>query len=109
MQEVHQGFDFVRLENISEGGHGSTAIVDLVFDLRFLQALSDGAQIRPKISTAAIDTVAVLTSFLVKERSSGILTVVRGSMDNLSRRLPQNMGKTHDESKQPDSDKHSHR
>jgi hypothetical protein len=35
VKEVHQIFDLVRLENISESGHSSTAIVDLMFDPLF--------------------------------------------------------------------------
>jgi hypothetical protein len=43
VKEVDQIFDLVRLEDVSESGHRSTAIVDLMFDLLFLQALADGA------------------------------------------------------------------
>jgi hypothetical protein len=35
VEEIHQIFDFVRLENISEGGHGGATIVDLMFDFLF--------------------------------------------------------------------------
>jgi hypothetical protein len=32
VKEVHEIFDLVGLENVSEGGHGSTAIVNLMFN-----------------------------------------------------------------------------
>ncbi len=54
MKEVHQIFDLVRLENISESGHSCTPIVNLMFDLLFFQALADGAQIWPKVPAVAI-------------------------------------------------------
>jgi len=35
VEEVHQIFNLVRLENVSERGHGGATIVNLVFDLLF--------------------------------------------------------------------------
>jgi hypothetical protein len=32
MEEVHQVFDFIRLENISEGGHRSATPANLLLD-----------------------------------------------------------------------------
>jgi hypothetical protein len=75
MKEVHEIFDFVGLENVAEGGHGSAAIVNLMLDFFFVQAFTDGTQIRPKISPAAVCPMAVLTSFLVKECGSGLFGV----------------------------------
>jgi hypothetical protein len=66
MKEIHEIFDFVGLENVSEGGHGSTTIVDLMLDFLLAQAFSDGAQIWPKISATPIWAVAMLTSLFVK-------------------------------------------
>jgi len=36
MKEVHEIFDFVGLENISEGRHGGAAIVNLMLDFFFV-------------------------------------------------------------------------
>jgi hypothetical protein len=109
VQKVHQIFDLVRLKNISESRHSRTTIVDLVFDLLLLQTFSNSAQIRPKISTTAIDTVAVLTPLLVKERCTGLFTVARRGMDNLKRRFPRNTEKTRDKNTQAKSNQNSHR
>jgi hypothetical protein len=109
MQEIYQVFDLVRLKNISEGRHSRAAIMDLMFDLLFLQALSYSTQIRPEIPTAAIHTVAVLTPLLVKERRARVFVAVRGSMDDLNRRTPQKVERTRDENKQAKSCKGSHR
>jgi hypothetical protein len=35
MKEVNDIFDLVGLENISEGGHGGTALVNLMLDFLF--------------------------------------------------------------------------
>jgi hypothetical protein len=43
VKEVHEIFDFVGLENISEGGHGGTTLVNLMLDFLLAQALADGA------------------------------------------------------------------
>lgn len=86
MKEVHQIFDLVRLENISESGHGSTAIVNLMFDLLFFQAFPDSAQVRPKVSAVAIYAMAMLTPLFMKERGSGVLTFARGGVNNRSGR-----------------------
>ena len=69
MEKVHQGFDLVRLENIAERRHRRAAVTNLKFNFLFVQAFADGAQIRTELSSAAIYAVAMLTSFLVKERS----------------------------------------
>jgi hypothetical protein len=75
VKEVHEIFDFVGLENISERGHGGTAVVDLMFDFLLAEAFADGAQIGAEISAAAICAMAVLTPFFMKERGSGFLAV----------------------------------
>jgi len=75
MEEVHEIFDFVGLENVSEGGHGGAAIVNLMFDFLLAEAFADGAQIGAEISAAAICAMAVLTPFFMKERGSGLLAV----------------------------------
>jgi hypothetical protein len=76
MKEVHEILDFVRLEHVSKGGHGSTTIVNLMLYFLFVQAFPDGAQIRPKVPTAAICTMAMLTSLLMKERGAGLFAFV---------------------------------
>jgi hypothetical protein len=76
MKEVHEILDFIRLEHVSKGGHGSTAIVNLKLYLLFAQAFPDGAQIRPKVSTAAICTMAMPTSLFMKERGTGLFAFV---------------------------------
>jgi hypothetical protein len=76
MQEVDEIVDFVQLENVSEGGHRCTTIMNLMLDFLLAQAFTDGAQIRSKVSSPAIDAMAVLTSLFMKERSSRLLTVV---------------------------------
>lgn len=43
MKEVYEILDFVGLENISEGGHGSTAVMNLMFDFLLAEAFTDGA------------------------------------------------------------------
>jgi len=74
VEEVDEVFDLVRLENVSESGHGGATIVDLMFDLLFLQAFADGAQVRPQVAAATIYAMAVLTSLFVKECGSRVLT-----------------------------------
>ena len=68
MEKVHQGLDFVRLKNISERGHCRPAVTNLKFNFLFVQAFADGAQIGTELSSASIYAMAMLTSFLVKER-----------------------------------------
>jgi hypothetical protein len=47
VKEVNEIFDLVGLENISEGGHGGTALVNLMLDFLLAEAFADGAQIWP--------------------------------------------------------------
>ena len=75
MKEVHEIFDFVGLKNISEGGHGCAAIVNLMLDFFFVQAFADSTQIRAQVSAAAVGPVAVLTSLFMKECGSGLFGV----------------------------------
>ena len=82
MKEVHQIFDLVRLENISECGHSCAPIVNLMFDLLFFFAFADGAQIRPKVPAVAIYTMAMLTPLFMKEGGSRVLTLARVSMND---------------------------
>ena len=60
MKELHQVFDLVRLQNISESWHSSATLVDLMLDLLLFQALSDRAEIRPQFTAAAIHAMAML-------------------------------------------------
>jgi hypothetical protein len=46
MKEVDEVLDLVRLKNISEGGHGSATIVNLMLDLLLVQAFAYGAEVR---------------------------------------------------------------
>jgi hypothetical protein len=87
VEKVHQIFDFVRLENISERGHRSAAIVNLVLDLLLAEPLTNGAQIRSKMPASAIYAMAMLTTSLVKERGSRLFTFARVGVNNRSRRL----------------------
>jgi hypothetical protein len=43
MKEVHEIFDFVGLENVSEGWHGSATLMNLMLDFLLAQAFSDSA------------------------------------------------------------------
>jgi len=76
MKEVHEILDFIRLEHVSKGGHGSTTIVNLKLYFLLAQAFPYGTQIRPKVPAAAICTMAVLTSLFMKERGSGLFAFV---------------------------------
>jgi hypothetical protein len=76
VKEVNEIFDFVRLENVSEGGHRRTAIVDLMLDFWLAQAFADGAQVWPKFPAASICAMAMFTSLFMKERGSGFLAFV---------------------------------
>jgi hypothetical protein len=87
MEKVHQIFDFVRLENISERRHRCAAIVNLMLDFLLAEPLANGAQIRPKIPTSAIYAMAMLTTFLMKERGSRLFAFVRVGVNNRNRRL----------------------
>jgi hypothetical protein len=89
MKEVDEVLDLVRLKNIAEGGHGSAAIVNLMLDLLLVQAFADGAEVWAQVAATAICTVAVLTSFFMKERGSGVLTLVRVGVNNRSGRWGQ--------------------
>jgi hypothetical protein len=75
VKEVHEIFDLVRLENISEGGHGGTTLVYLMLDFLLAQAFPYGTQIGPEVATSAVGPVAMLTPLLMKERGSGLLAV----------------------------------
>ena len=76
MKEVHEIFDLVGLENISERGHRRATLVNLMLDFFLAQAFADSAQIRPEFSAASICAMAMLTSLFVKERGSGLLALV---------------------------------
>jgi hypothetical protein len=73
VKEVNEIFNFLRLENVSEGGHRRTAIVNLMLDFLFAQAFADGAQVWPKFPAASICAMAMFTSLFMKERGSGFL------------------------------------
>jgi hypothetical protein len=45
MKEVDEVLDLVRLKNISESGHGSATIVNLMLDLLLVQAFAYGAEV----------------------------------------------------------------
>jgi hypothetical protein len=76
VKEVNEIFDLVGLENISEGGHGGTALMNLMLDFLFAEALADGAQIWPELPAAAVCAMAMLASLFVKERGSGLLAFI---------------------------------
>jgi hypothetical protein len=84
VKELHQILDLVGLENIAEGGHGSAAIVNLMLDLLLVQALANGAQVRPEFPTAAIYAMAMFTSLFMKEGGSGVLTLAGVSVNDRS-------------------------
>jgi hypothetical protein len=109
VKEVHQIFDLVRLENISESGHGSTAIVNLMFDLLFFQAFPDSAQVRPKVSAVAIYAMAMLTPLFMKERGSGVLTFARVGVNNRSGRSWQATRQSYDNGQETESSTDSRR
>ena len=76
MKEVNEIFDLVGLENISEGGHGGTALVNLMFDFLLAEAFADGAQIWPEFPAVAVCAMAMLASLFVKKRGSGLLAFI---------------------------------
>jgi hypothetical protein len=73
MQVVHQVLDFIGPKNITEGGHRSAAVVNLMLNLLFVSAFSDDTQIWSEISSAAVHTMAMLTPFFVKEHRTRFL------------------------------------
>jgi hypothetical protein len=76
MKEVHEILDFIRLEHVSKGGHGSTTIVNLKLYFLFAQAFPDRTQIWPQVPAATICTMAVFTTLFMKERGSGLFAFV---------------------------------
>jgi hypothetical protein len=46
VKKINQVFDLVRLKHLSECGHGSAPIMDLMLYLSLIQAFSHHAQIR---------------------------------------------------------------
>jgi hypothetical protein len=76
VKEVNKIFDLVGVENISEGGHGGTALVNLMLDFLLAEAFADGAQIWPEFPAAAVCAMAMLASLFVKERGSGLLAFI---------------------------------
>jgi hypothetical protein len=102
MEKVHQIFDFGRLENISERRHRCAAIVNLMLDFLLAEPLADGAQIRSKIPTSAIYAMAMLTTFLMKERGSRLFAFARVGANNRSRRLRRAARKSCDKSHERD-------
>jgi hypothetical protein len=107
VEEIHQIFNLVRLESISEGRHGSPAVVDLMLDLLFLQVLTDGAQIRAKLTASAIYAVTMLTPLLVKDGSSRSFAITGIRVNNrwgrLRRTTHQSGGKDRETSGDEDS------
>jgi hypothetical protein len=87
MQKRNQIFDLIRLQNISEGGHAGPALMNLMFNLLFLQPLADRAQVRAKLPAASIHPMTVLASLLMEQRSARFLPMVRRSMHNPRSRL----------------------
>jgi hypothetical protein len=75
MEEVHQVFDLVRLENISERRHSGATVVDLMLDLLLFKTLTDSTEIWPEIPAQAIHAMTMLTSLFMKEDSSRHLTL----------------------------------
>jgi hypothetical protein len=76
VKEVHEIFDFIRLENVSEGGHRCTTLVNLMLDFLFAEAFADGTQIWPEFPASAVGAMAMLTSLFMKERGSRLLAFV---------------------------------
>lgn len=76
VKEINEIFDLIGLENISEGGHGGTALENLMLDFLFAQAFADSAQIWPEFPASAVGAMAMLASLFVKERGSGLLAFV---------------------------------
>jgi hypothetical protein len=107
VEEVHQIFDLVRLESISEGRHCGTAIVDLMLDLLFLQTLTDCTQIRAKLSAPAIYAVTMLTPLLVKESSSGSFAVAGIGVNNRWGRLRRTTHQSGRKDRETDGDEDS--
>jgi len=86
VEVIDDGFNLIGLEDIAKGGHASTAVVDLVLDLRFIPALADGAEIGAQIPTVAVDAVAVFAASFVKEgRSDGFAFSRIGTNDGARR------------------------
>jgi hypothetical protein len=80
MKKINQVLDLILLKHVSERRHGSPAIMDLMFDLRLAQTLSNHAQVGSEFSALSVHSMAVLTPLLVKERGSG-LTPLRSRMN----------------------------
>ena len=97
MKEVDQILDLVGLENVSESGHGGAAILNLMFDFFFAQALADGAQVRSQLSATGIYAVAVLASFFMKEAGSSVLTLAGISVNDRSGRSWQAARQSYDD------------
>jgi hypothetical protein len=102
VKEVHQIFDLVRLESVSESGHSSATIVNLMLNLLLVQAFADGAQVWAQVAAASICTVAVLTSLFMKERGSGVLALAGVGLDNRSGRSRQAARQGYDNGRETD-------
>jgi len=85
MKKINQVRNLVWLQNIGKCRHGSAAIMNLVFDLCFAQTFPHNAQIRSKLPTLTIHSVAMFTPFLMKERGSRLLTFARVGLNNRCR------------------------
>ncbi len=96
MEKVHQIFDFVRLENVSERRHRSAAIVNLMLDFLLPEAFTNSAQVRSKIAAAPIYAVAMLTTSLMEESGSRLFAFARVGVNNRGRRLRRATGKSYD-------------
>jgi hypothetical protein len=77
VKEVDEVLDLVGLENVTESRHGSAAVLNLMLDLFFAEALADEAEVWAQLAAAAIYPVAVLAALFVEERGSGVFIFVR--------------------------------
>jgi hypothetical protein len=77
VNKINEIFDLVGLENISEGRHRRTTLVNLMLDFLFAEAFADGAQIRPEFPASAVCAMAMLTPLFVKESGSRLFAFVR--------------------------------
>jgi hypothetical protein len=76
VKEVNEIFDLIGLENIPEGGHGGTALVNLMLDFFFAEAFADSAQIWSEFPASAVWAMAMFAPLFMKERGAGLLAFV---------------------------------
>lgn len=77
VQVLHQILNLLWLESLSKGRHTTAACLDLMLDLGFVLASPYATQIWPELSTTPIYSMAMLTPFLMEERSARRLAIMR--------------------------------